>query len=319
MRFRSTATPDRTPSPRLFVPQTMRNVPLSVAFDLTQGETSAYLPEHSLTRNDTHPYRAMFQSHRRSKHRGANAQPSPSRSQLAAGARSVPTPTSIDRCLTPISQLYRAIHMICGEMDECDREFASHAVGVEGSTPRSDSRSDTRSPEPASLSKSRRPASATQDEKEGTIIYETGPKPRPLGSIPSPGGGRGATPIDAGSVNTSGGERPAFPSYRDAQGSRQNEVVSPTRRGDELVLLYRLPAHADMTLSQRSQPDPRSPLERPRVALPPHTCCPLARSDAERMGGTVHDLFADPTCAIAVLWRPTGFGASGAYPGEVSP
>nr|VWO99808.1 Glycogen debranching enzymye [Ganoderma boninense] len=254
----------------------MRNVPLSVAFDLAKGDISTPYSNGLLSRSNTfassstHPSSGQLLKLRGAK--GILARP-PSRPErgadfkLRTAATSLTATSVSDRCSTPITELYQAIGKICGDVSDelvLEHEFASHPGGSEAPSP---------SPLVAA-------PSTAHGEWEQTVIYETGPKPRPVDAIPAPHrlDGRGVAPLRTRRrVANSGGTRLGAT----APPRLVQSVAPQARRGDELVFLCRIPAPT-LTPSQRNQPDPRSPLERPRAALPTHTCCSLARRDIER-------------------------------------
>ncbi|KAM5545057.1 hypothetical protein V8D89_001168 [Ganoderma adspersum] len=220
----------------------MRSLSLSSAFDLTQGEISRHPPQTLLARNNTFPRaRNAIPSGGPSKHRGAKGRSalSGSRSKRAADVSSTLTATSADRCSTPITELYQAISKICGD----------------GGSPES--------------------TSNTVLMQEHTTSHDDFASRSIPGAAPHRG--RGVAPLNTPRLATGGGKRAVSTPRGGSQRPKQVKRAPQTRRGDELVFLCRVPATTD-TLSQRNQPDPRSPLaRRPQAALPTHPCCSPAR------------------------------------------
>ncbi|PIL32808.1 hypothetical protein GSI_04925 [Ganoderma sinense ZZ0214-1] len=184
----------------------MRPVPLSVAFDLAKGDNYTRRSNYLLYRGNTYARSLRPPSCGPLKPRGGKGHPvlAPSRPGSAADYKprttaTVLTATSVGhRSSTPITELYHAIHKICGGVDECvpERKLASHPAGV----------------------KERPPAVATpsaeQGEWEQVIIYEASPKPRPVDAIPVPHRleDRGVAPLDTPRcAAASGGTQPGTP------------------------------------------------------------------------------------------------------------
>ena len=259
----------------------MRSLSLSSAFDLTQGEISRHRPKTLLARNNTFPRarNAPPPSNVSSRHRGAKDRPTPSRPKRAIDLRSALTTTVADRCSTPITELYQAIGKICG--DGCSSESTSRGREHTAVLAKSAVPSSLPLDIPRGMRARRSSCALEAASKFNAVIYKTGPKSRQVGSTstPRPHRERGVEPLNTSHLATSGDKRVVPPPCRDSQRPKQAKRAPQTRRGDELVFLCHMPATTD-TLSQRSQPDPRSPLsERPQATLPTHPCCSLARRD----------------------------------------